>query len=319
MTGSAAGWAFVARAQTSQQPRRVGILNFLAENDQSGQRNLAIFMHRLHELGWKDGDNVRFDIRWGAGQVDHYHQLASELVAFSPDVLLAQTSPITLALQKVTRTVPIVFAGVIDPVGQGIVSSLAHPGGNTTGFVAFEFTIASKWLELLKELAPGTTRIAVLRDPTNSAGIGQFAVVQAMAQSGTELSVIDALDEKSLEKAVEEFSRAGNGGLIVTAGPFAGNHPGLIASLAAQHKLPAVYPFRYFVESGGLASYGPNLPSQLTPAADYVDRILRGERAADLPVQAPTKYELVIGLRTAKALGLTVPANLLASADEVIE
>jgi len=239
----------------------------------------------------------------------------TELIALAPDVIFAFTSPIVLALQHATRSVPIVFAGVIDPVGSGLVASLARPSGNTTGFALFEYAIAAKWLELLKEIAPHVTRTAVLRDPTIAAGIGQFAAIQAVGPIGMELSVIDQLDASKVEQAVTEFARASNGGMVVTASPFGANHPEMIATLATRYKLPAVYPFRYFIAAGGLMSYGPELISQSAHAADYVDRIPKGEKPADLPVQVPSKYALVINLKTAKALGLNVPASLLARAD----
>jgi putative tryptophan/tyrosine transport system substrate-binding protein len=276
-------------------------------------------VQRLKELGWTDDRNVRLDIRWGAGYRERYRRYARELIALSPDVLLGTTSSVLSVLQEVTRAVPIVFVAVIDPVGAGLVDSMARPGGNTTGFIAFEYAIAAKWLGLLKEIAPNVTRAAVLRDPTFAAGIGQFAAIQAVGPIGMELSVINLHDADAIERSVAAFARYPNGGLVVTSSPFGTNHPGAVAALASRYKLPAVYPFRYYVSAGGLASYGPDNVSQFRPAAEYVDRILKGEKPADLPVQAPTKYELVINLKTAKAFGLDLPAQLLATADEVIE
>jgi putative tryptophan/tyrosine transport system substrate-binding protein len=274
----------------------------------------------LQELGWTDGRNVRIDYRWAGADADRYRTYAAELVALAPDVILASTSQSVAALLQ-TTTVPIVFAIVIDPVGAGLVASLARPGGNTTGFTLFEYSLSGKWLELLKDIAPSLTRIAILRDPALAVGIGQFAAIQAMAPPsfGVELSPIDVRDADEIERAVAAFARGSNGGLIVTASVGATAHRELIIMLAARHRLPAVYPFRYYLTSGGLISYGPDLNDQFWRAAGYVDRILKGEKAADLPVQAPTKYELAINLKAAKALGLTVPPSLLARADEVIE
>jgi putative ABC transport system substrate-binding protein len=254
----------------------------------------------LKELGWIDGRNLHFDVRWGLDDPDRYARQAAELVALAPDVLIAPTSVTLAALLRATRRVPIVFVGVVDPVGAGFVSSLAKPGGNATGFIAYEYTIAAKWLELLKEIAPHVTRAAVLRDASIASGIGQFAVIQAAGVGGIDLSVIDLHEVGGIEPAVKVFASAPNGGLVVTSSPFGTNHPDVIAALAAQYKLPAVYPFRYYVAAGGLASYGADIVSLSRPAAGYVDRILRGGKPADLPVQAPTKYELVINLKTAK-------------------
>jgi putative ABC transport system substrate-binding protein len=256
----------------------------------------------------------------GAGDAERYRRYAEELVALAPGVILAPTSAVVAALQRATRAVPIVFTSVIDPVGAGFVANLARPGGNTTGFAAFEYGISGKWLALLKEIAPGIKRAAVLRDATIAAGIGQLAAIQAVAPSlGVELTPLDLRADSELERAVAEFARVPNGGVIVTAGPAANVHRERINALMARHRLPAVYPFRYYVESGGLVGYGPDIIGQYRPAAGYVDRILRGEKPADLPVQAPTKYELVVNLKTAKALGIEVPPTLLARADEVIE
>jgi putative tryptophan/tyrosine transport system substrate-binding protein len=318
IAGSAAAWPLTARAQP-ERIRRVGVLMNTAD-DPEGHSRVAAFVQGLQELGWSDARNVRFDIRWALGEPDRLHKSAAELVASAPDALLANTTPAVTTLQQATTTVPIVFVGLIDPVGAGIVASLARPGGNTTGFALFEYGISGKWLALLKEIAPGVTRAAVLRDAATAAGTGQLGAIQAVAPSlGIELSPIALHDASAIERDIAAFARGIDRGLIVTAGPFGAVHYDLITALAAQHRLPAVYPFRYFVDSGGLISYGPDQLSQYGPAAGYVDRILRGAKPADLPVQAPTRYELVINLKTAKALGLTVPPMLLARADAVIE
>jgi ABC-type uncharacterized transport system substrate-binding protein len=314
--GAAVGWPLAARAQPTDQKRRVGVLMHMSENHAEGQARLAAFREGLQELGWIDGRNLRLEVRWSVGDVERIRRFAAELVALRADVIFASASNTVAALQKATRTVPIVFAAVIDPIGAGFVESMARPGGNSTGFVAFEYAIAAKWLELLKEIAPAVTRAAVLRDPTYAAGIGQFAAIQAVGPIGMELSAIAVHDAGAIEPAVAAFARVAKGGLIVTASPFATNHPDVIPALAARYKLPAVYPFRYY---GGLISYGPDNAGQYRPAAGYVDRILKGEKPADLPVQAPTKYDLVINLKIAKALDLDIPPTLLARADEVIE
>jgi putative tryptophan/tyrosine transport system substrate-binding protein len=317
--GGAAGWPLVANAQSHERARLVGVLMHVTENDADGQARLIAFVERLKELGWVEGRNLRLEIRWGRDDPDRYPRQAAELVAMAPDILVAPTSFTLAALRRATRSVPIVFVGVIDPVGAGFVSSLAKPGGNITGFIAFEYTIGAKWLELLKDIAPHVTRAAVLRDASNASGIGQFAAIQAAGALGIDLSVIDLQDAGGIEPAIAAFASARKGGLVVTASPFGANHPDVIAGLAAQYKMPAVYPFRYFISAGGLMSYGADLVRQSRPAADYVHRILNGEKPADLPVQAPTKYELAINLKTAKALGIDVPPTLLARADEVIE
>ena len=317
--GAAAAWPLAARAQQPERIRRIGMLMGRVADDPEAQARLKAFVLGLQQLGWAEGRNVRMDVRWTAGVAEQLHKYAEELVALMPDAILADGAVSVSALQGVTRSVPIVFVAVPDPVGAGFVKSLARPGGNTTGFTAFEYAIAAKWLELLKEIAPSVTRAAVLRDPTIAAGIGQFAAIQAVGSIAMELSVVDLRDADAIKQDVAEFAGSPNGGLIVTVGPFGANHPNVITTLAARYKLPAVYPFRYFVGVGGLISYGPDLVSQFRPAADYVDRILKGTRPADLPVQAPTKYELVINLKTAKALGIDVPPTLLARADEVIE
>jgi putative ABC transport system substrate-binding protein len=312
-------WPRAARAQQSERVRRVGVLMHVPENDTDGQARLGMFVKRLNELGWIEGRNLRIDIRWGPDDPERYPRQATELVAMASDVLVAPTSFTLAPLQRATRSIPIVFVGVIDPVGAGFVSSLAKPGGNATGFIAFEYTIGAKWLELLKEIAPHVTRAAVLRDAANASGVGQFAAIQAAGTLGIDLSVIASHDAGGIERDITAFASEPNGGLVVTASPFGANHPDLITALAGQYKLPAIYPFRYFIQAGGLMSYGPNLINLSRPAADYVDRILKGEKPADLPVQAPTKYELIVNLITAKALGVAIPPTLLATADEVIE
>jgi putative ABC transport system substrate-binding protein len=319
LIGGAVASPLVARAQQGERRRRVGVLMNVGESDAEGQARLSAFVQRLKELGWIDGRNVTLEIRWGEGNDERYRQYASDLVAHAPDVILAVTSPVVVALQRVSKTVPIVFVSVIDPVGGGLVASMPRPSRNTTGFALFEYAIAAKWLQMLQEMVPAVSRAAVLRDPTIAAGIGQFAAIQAVGPTVTDLSVIDLHDTSGIERAVAEFARASNGGLVVTASAFGANHPDLIVALAARYKLPAIYPFRYFVAAGGLMSYGPEFINQSVQAAGYVDRILKGESPSDLPVQAASKYELVINLKTAKSLGLTVPPSLLARADEVIE
>jgi putative tryptophan/tyrosine transport system substrate-binding protein len=290
-------------------------------DDAEGQARVAAFKEGLAQLGWTEGRNVRIDTRWATTNADDLGKHAAELAASTPDVLVGASGTTTAAaLLQATRTVPIVFAIVVDPVGAGFVASLARPGGNATGFTMFEYGMSGKWLELLKQIAPGVTRAAVLRDPAIASGIGQFGAVQAVAPSlRMELSPVDVRDAREIERAVTAFAGIENGGLVVTASPSGTVHRELIIALAARHKLPAVYWQRFYVPSGGLMSYGPDLLDQYGRAAGYVDRILKGEKPADLPVQAPTKYELVVNLKTAKALGLTVPPSLLARADEVIE
>jgi putative ABC transport system substrate-binding protein len=317
--GAAVAWSVAARAQQPERMRRVGVLVNRSENDPDGQDVVAAFVRELQRLSWSDGRNVHIDTRWGAGDRDRYRRLAAELVGLVPDAVLAATSDVVAALQQASQATPIVFVGVIDPIGSGLVASMARPGGNATGFTVFEYAIAAKWLELLKEIAPSLTRVAVLRDANVASGIGQFAAIQTVAPIGTELSAIGVRNANEVENAVAALGRDPKGGLIVTASGFGANHPQLIATLAARHNVPAVYPFRYFARAGGLMCYGPNYPDQYRRAAGYVDRILKGEKPADLPVQAPTKYELVINLKTAKALGIDVPPTLLAHADEVIE
>jgi len=321
LLGGAAAWPIAARAQQLDRVRRIGVLMPLAADDPEAKARLAPFLDGLQQLGWTDGRNVRIDARWPGGDADRARKYAAELVALAPDVILASSSSSVAALRQATRSVPIVFAAVIDPVGAGFVANMARPGGNITGFTAFEYSLSGKWLELLKEIAPNLTRAAVIRDPALAAGIGQFAVIQAMAPPSlaVELAPIDMHDPGEIEHAITAFAREPNGGLIVTGSPLAATYRELIISLATRYRLPNVYAFRYYPASGGLASYGPDTADQFRRAADYVDRILKGEKPANLPVQSPTKYQLVINLRAAKALGLVVPTALLARADEVIE
>jgi putative tryptophan/tyrosine transport system substrate-binding protein len=320
LLSSAAAWPLAARAQQpGERMRRIGVLMYLAADDPEGQARLAAFAQALKQLGWNEGRNLRIDTRWA--RADDLHRHAAELVALAPDVLVAATGTATVApLLQATRTVPIVFVTVVDPVGAGFVASLARPGGNATGFTIYEYSMSGKWLELLKEIAPPVTRAAVLRDPAVASGIGQFGAVQIVAPSlGVEVTPVDIRDAGEIERAVSAFANGSNGGLVVTGSAGAIVHRELIATLAARYRLPAVYPARYSVNAGGLISYGPDLIDQFRRAAGYVDRILKGERPADLPVQAPNKYEVVINLKTAKTLGLEIPPTLLARADEVIE
>jgi len=320
LSGAAAAWPSVAHAQQPDRMRRIGVLMNAAADDPEGQARLAAFVQGLQELGWTDGRNVQIDYRWGAGDADRFRRYAAELVVFAPDVILAGGGPAMAALQQATRDLPIVFALVSDPVGSGYVASLARPGGNATGFASTEFGISGKWVELLKEMAPRVTRVAVFRDASTALGIGQLGAIQSAAPAfGMELSPIDVRDAGEIERAVATFARGSNNGLVVAAGPLASLHRELIITLAARHRLPAVYPSRFFVTGGGLISYGPDSIAPHRRAAGYVDRILKGEKPADLPVQAPTKIELAINLKTAKALGIEVPPSLLARADEVIE
>jgi putative ABC transport system substrate-binding protein len=318
---AAAAWPLAASAQQDERMRRIGVLTAATPaDDPDGQARLAAFLQVLQQLGWTDGRNLRIDYRWGLGDANNIRRYAAELAALAPDVILSVGTASMGPLLQATRTVPIVFVSVADPVGAGFVDSLARPGGNATGFIQFEYSLSGKWLELLKQIAPGVTRAAVFRDPAITSGIGQFAVIQSVAPSlGVEVSPINVRDAGEIERAVAAFARSPNGGLIVTSGAGSVLHRELIIALAARYKLPAVYYRRYFVTSGGLISYGFDLVDQYRHAAGYVDRILKGEKPADLPVQAPTRYELVINLKTAKALGLDVPATVLARADEVIE
>jgi putative ABC transport system substrate-binding protein len=301
--------------------RRIGLLINLAADDPESQARRAAFQQGLQQLGWIDGRNVRIIARWGAGDADRIRSSAAELVAIAPDVILATSSPALAASQHATRTVPIVFTSVVDPVGGGFVDSLTRPGGNTTGFALFEYGLSGKWLEILKQIAPGVTRAAVLRDAaTTRTAAGQSDAIQAVAPSlGVELSPAVVRDAHEIERAVTTFAAGSNDGLVVIGSPLTAIHRDLIVALAAQHRLPAVYPFRYFATRGGLISYGPDSIEPYRRAAGYVDRILRGEKPTNLPVQAPAKYDLVINLKTAKSLDLRVPPSLLARADEVIE
>jgi putative tryptophan/tyrosine transport system substrate-binding protein len=320
IASSAVASPFAAGAQQGERTRRIGVLLPTAADDPQGQARLAAFLQELQLLGWSADRNVRIDTRWAAGDAGRYHKYAADLVALDPDVIIANTSPILAAVQQATSNIPLVFVGVIDPVGAGFVTTLARPGGNTTGFALFEYGISGKLLALLKEIAPSVTRVAVLRDPTTSTGIGQLAAIQGAAPSlGVELSPIDLRDASALERAVAEFARAPNGGAIITASPTLLFRRHQVTALFARHRLPAVYPFRFFIAAGGLISYGPNTEEGFRPAAHYADRILRGEKPADLPVQLPSKYDLVINLKAAKALGLVMPPTVLARADEVIE
>ena len=316
--GAAVAWPVAARAQQGEPMRRIGVLMNLGADDTEGQDRLTAFTQALKQLGWSEGRNLRIDTRWATA--DDIRRHAAELAALSPDVLVAGTGTATVApLLQATRTVPIVFALVIDPVGAGFVASLAQPGGNATGFTVYEYSMSGKWLELLEEIAPRVTRVAVLRIP-HSLWDREFGAVQIVAPSlGVGLSPVDVRDAGEIERAVVAFASGSNGGLIVTASPLAGVHRNLIATLAARHKLPAVYPARFYATAGGLISYGPDYLDQFRRAASYVDRILKGEKPGDLPVQAPTMYELVINLKTAKELDLTIPSAVLARADAVIE
>ena len=317
--GAVAAWPLTARAQQGDR-MRIGVFMPLAEDDLVGQARIAAFLQGLQHTGWTDGGNVRIDYRWSAGDDERVRRHAAELVALAPDVILATGSATVGALLQATRTIPIVFPIAVDPVGAGFVESLARPGGNATGFLLFEYGISGKWLELLKEIAPKLKRVAILRDPSIAAGSGQLGAIQSVAPSlGVELSPFGVRDGGEIERAIDAFARVPNSGLIVTGTPLATVHRDLIITLAVRHKLPAVYYDRLFVSAGGLISYGPDILDQYRRAAAYVDRILKGEKPANLPVQAPTKYELVINLKTAKALGIEVSPTLLARADEVIE
>jgi putative tryptophan/tyrosine transport system substrate-binding protein len=320
--GAATAWPIMARAQQPAPMRRIGVLMPVAEDDPDIKADVAAFVQGMQRLGWIDGRNVRIDVRWSGSNIAGISKSAVELAALAPDAILTVGAAAIELLLQTTRTVPIVFVNVADPVGAGFVDSLSRPGGNATGFVQFEYSLSGKWLELLKQIAPGVTRVAVLRERSTSAGIGQFAVIQSVAPSlGVDVSSIsiNVRDATEIERAVAAFARPSNSGLILTASSSAILHRDLIVALAAQHKLPAIYPRRLYVASGGLISYGADFTDQYKRAAGYVDRILKGEKPSDLPVQAPTGYELVINLKTAKALGLDAPTSLLARADGVIE
>ena len=318
--GAAAAWPVAARAQQSRQMRRVAALMPYNANDPQSQNRNAAFLQGLQQSGWTDGGNVRIDARWTAGSAADTRKHAAELAASAPDVILTHGSSTVGPLLQVTRALPIVFVVVPEPVGAGFVESLARPGGNATGFITYEFGMSAKWLELLKEIAPGIKRVAVLRDAALALGMGQLGAIQSVAPSfGVELRPVGVADAKEIERGITAFARDPNGALIATVGPGAIRHREMIIGLAARHKLPAVYPYRFFATDGGLIAYGPDAIEPYRRAAGYVDRILKGTKPADLPVQAPTKYELVINLKTAKALGIDVPPTLLTRADELIE
>jgi putative tryptophan/tyrosine transport system substrate-binding protein len=318
--GVAAAWPLAARAQQQEGVRRIGMLTGIAGEDAQTKARIVVFLQELQKLGWTEGRDFQMDIRGGAGNLATIRKYAAELVALAPDVIVVSGTPPVALLLEATHTVPIVFTIVVDPIGAGFVNKLSRPGGNATGFLSFDYSLSGKWVELLKQVAPSVTQVAVLRDAASSGGIGQFAVIQAFAPSvGLEVSTINVGDAREMDRAITAFGREPNGGLIVTAAPSTVVHRNLIIALAARHKLPTVYFDRAFVADGGLISYGPDLIGQFRQAASYVDRILRGEKPANLPVQAPNKYELVINIKTAKALGLTIPPSVLARADEVIE
>jgi len=320
VVGVALATPFTAQAQQTGRMRRVGVLVNLAKDDPLGQERQKAFLEGLQALGWTKGRDVQIDTRWGAGDADQFRKYAAELIALDPDVLLATSGATMPALMQATRTVPIVFVQVPDPVGSGFVQSLARPGGNATGFMQFDFSLSGKWLEVLKEIAPRVTRVAVLRDPADPAGTGQFGAIQIVAPPlGMEVRPIDVREPAEIEGGIKALASAPNGGLIITGSAPSAVHRDLIIKLAAQQRLPAVYPYRFYATDGGLVSYGPDTIDPYRRAASYVDRILRGEKPADLPVQAPTKYQLVINRKTAKSLDLALPQAMLARADEVIE
>ena len=320
LVGCAAVWPLTARAQQAERMRRIGVLMSLAEDDPEGQARVAAFVQTLQRSGWATGRNVQIDVRWGVADAASARRYAAEMVALAPDIILTAASAATAAMQEASRTLPIVFVNVADPVAAGYVASLARPGGNVTGFTALEYGLSGKWLELLKEIASNVERVAVLRDPRIASGIGQFAIIQSLAPSfKVEASPMDVRNADEIERAIRDFADTSNGGLIVTASPAALVHRKLIVTLATQHRLPTVYFSRDFVKDGGLISYGADTTAPFGQAAGYVDRILKGEKPADLPVQTPTKNALVLNLKTANALGLTVPPSILSRADEVIE
>ena len=317
--GAAAAWPLAARAQQVERVRRIGVLYSLAEDDPESVMRRAAFERTIRELGWINGGNLRIDYRWARNDPELIRKFVGELVALAPDVIVTSGSVVVGPMVRATQNIPIVFLQVIDPVGSGLIESMAHPGGNVTGFTQFEYSLAGKWLELLKEVVPNVSRVAVLRDATRGPGIGQFAVIQAMAPPHrVELSPINAGDPAEMERGIAAFARTSNAGLIVTVGGTAVRRD-LIVAAAAKYRLPAIYPYRYFASDGGLISYGPDTIEPYVRAASYVDRIFKGEKPADLPAQAPTKYQLAINLKTAKALGLTIPSSLLTRADELIE
>jgi putative ABC transport system substrate-binding protein len=315
--GAAVAWPLAARAQQPRQMRRIGVLLNLSSDDPQAQKGVAAFLEALQSMGWTDGRNAQIDIRWGSNDLDDQRKYATELVALAPEIILASGTASVTAIQHVTRALPIVFVRVADPVAAGFVDTLARPGRNVTGFMLFEYSLGGKWLELLRQIAPGVARAAVIRDPANPSGLGEFSAIQSVASSfGVELRSVDVRDASEIEGALAAFSRAPNGGVIVASSATSSTRGDLIVKLVERYKLPAVYADRL---NGSLISYGPDRINPFRLAAGYVDRILKGERPADLPVQAPTKYELVINLKTAKAIGLTIPSSLLATADEVIE
>jgi putative tryptophan/tyrosine transport system substrate-binding protein len=317
LVGTAVAWPVVARGQQSEQMRRIGVLMLFAKDNPETQARITAFLQGLQKLGWIEGRNLQIEYRWGSGDPQ---KAATELVGLSPDVIFANSTPAVAALQQATRSVPIVFAQVADPVSGGFVASLANPGGNITGFAAIDYTVGAKWVELLKEIAPYVTHVGVIRDPTTTGSIAQLAAIQSAAgMFGLEVSPLGGRDARDIEQTVTEFAGGSNRGLIATGTPLSISNSDLIISLAARHRLPAVYPYRLWAADGGLISYGPDPVDQNRKAAGYVDRILKGEKPADLPVQSPTKYELAINLKTAKAIGLTVPPSLLSRADEIIE
>jgi putative ABC transport system substrate-binding protein len=318
--GAAAAWPVAVRAQKPDTQRRIGVLMVLGKDDPEAKARITAFRQGLQDAGWVEGRNMQIETRWSAGNEIDVRGYAEELVSLAPDVILANGNAAVAPLLNASRSIPIVFAIVPDPVGAGFVESLARPGGNATGFVAFEYGLSSKWLELLKEIAPRVTRAAVLRDPALASGTGQFGAIQSVSSSlGVELSPINVRSASEIESAIVEFARFQNGGLIVTANALVSAHRDLIVALAAKHRLPAVYAARHFVSAGGLVSYGPDFLDQFRRAAAYVDRILKGEKPSSLPVQSPTKYELIVNLKAAKALGIEIPATVVARADQVIE
>ena len=320
LVGGAAAWPLAARAQQAGRVPRIGVLMVLTADDPESQARLAAFAQGLQQSGWTVGQNIRIDYRWASVNAEDLRKYATELVGLAPDIILTHSSGAVAALLQATRTIPIVFATVVDPVGAAFVASLARPGGNATGFTSFEYAFGGKWLELLKEIAPGVKRAAVLRESGTAVGPAQFGAIQAVAPSlGVDLRPVDTRDPGEIERAITTFAQGSNGGLIVTGSASVSVHRNLIITLAARYKLPAIYFERFFAAGGGLISYGPNLADQFRRSAEYVDRILKGEKPADLPVQAPSEYKLVINLKTARALGLEVPPTLLARADEVIE
>jgi len=320
LIGGVVAWPLAARAQQSERVRRIGVLMNLAEDNPESHSRRAAFQQAIHQLGWTDGSNIRIDYRWATEDTDRLRRNAEELVALAPDLIVANGTSSVASLKRATRSVPIVFVRVADPIGAGFVASLSRPGGNITGFSLFEYGISVKWLELLKEISPGVLRAVVIRDSNSASGIGQYGAIQAVAPSfGVELRPVEVHDTNDISRIVAEFAREPNGGVIVTSGTQSVVHRDLLIALAARHRLPAVYASPAFARAGALVGYGPDVFDQYRQAAGYADRILKGEKPSDLPVQAPTKYELAINLKTAKALGITVPPTLLARADEVIE